>query len=330
MGVGGTPFVRIRQICLNAADLDWATNTLQALLDTTVAFRDPHILNLNLFNVLLYCGDCMLEVVSPTDEGWEAAPRGLGGRGPNTQAKQLMKQGDSGYMAIFQVEDQEGVSQRLLRQGTRPVGTPTMMFNEPLGSGGASHFDENSAVSKSYTPGEPVPPCPTDGRSFNCGVQWHPADCGTLLETDQTEPNHPGENGCWGPASNGWQHGLARKSTVCEEFAGVTIAVAEPRVMAAKYAQAFDKPLAMNGTAVQIDTRADMGGVSLVKFVSPESAGRLGVVGVDLFAAPAGAGAGSRTAGRRVFDRAEVCGVVWKLVDRASYGRDAVEPSSKL
>ena len=130
MGVGGTPFVRIRQICLNAADLDWATNTLQALLDTTVAFRDPHILNINLFNALLYCGDCMLEVVSPTDEGWEAAPRGLGGRGPNTQAKQLMKQGDSGYMAIFQVEDQEGVSQRLLRQGTRPVGTPTMMFNE--------------------------------------------------------------------------------------------------------------------------------------------------------------------------------------------------------
>ena len=46
----------------------------------------------------------MLEVVSPTDEGWEEAPNGLGGRGPNTQAKQLMKQGDSGYMAIFQVE----------------------------------------------------------------------------------------------------------------------------------------------------------------------------------------------------------------------------------
>ena len=31
------PFVRIRQICLNAADLDWATDTLCAMLDTTVA-----------------------------------------------------------------------------------------------------------------------------------------------------------------------------------------------------------------------------------------------------------------------------------------------------
>ena len=61
-----------------------------------------------------------------------------------------------------------------------------------------------------------------------------------------------------------------------------------------------------------------------------ESGGRLGVVGVDLFAAPEGAGAGSRTAGRRVFDRAELCGVLWTLVDRASYGRDAAEPRSKL
>ena len=59
MGVSGTPFVRIRQVCLNASDLDWATNTLQAMLDTTVAFRDPHILGINLFNALLYCGDCV-------------------------------------------------------------------------------------------------------------------------------------------------------------------------------------------------------------------------------------------------------------------------------
>ena len=39
MGVGGAPFVRIRQVCLNAADLDWATNTLQAMLDAAVRAR---------------------------------------------------------------------------------------------------------------------------------------------------------------------------------------------------------------------------------------------------------------------------------------------------
>jgi hypothetical protein len=177
-----------------------------------------------------------------------------------------------------------------------------------------------------------VPPCPSDGSSFNCGVQWHPADCGTLLETDQVEPNLPGADGCWGPAGNGWQHGLSRKSTVCEEFAGVTIAVEDPHAMAAKYAEAFDKPLAMGGTAVQIDSRADLGGISLVKFISPSESigGRLGVVGVDLYAAPEGAGAGSRTAGRKVFERTELCGVVWQLVDRSTYGRDAVDSSSKL
>ena len=72
-----------------------------------------------------------------------------------------------------------------------------------------------------------------------------------------------------------------------------------------------DKPLAMGGTAVEIDTRADMGGVSLVKFRLPDESGRRGVVGVDLFAAPQGAGAGSRTAGRKTFESATVCGVEW-------------------
>ena len=298
-------------------------------LTPVCAVRDPHILNIYLFNALLYCGDCMLEVVSPTDEGWEEAPGGLGGRGPNTQAKQLDKQGDSGYMAIFQVEDQEGVSKRLMELGVRPVGTPTMMFNKPLGEGGASHMTPESAVSSSYVAGDPVPPCPTDGSSFNCGVQWHPADAGTLLETDQVEPNLPGAAGCWGPAGNGWQHGLQRKSTVCEEFAGVTIAVADPPAMAAKYATAFDKPLVLGGTAVQIDTRADMGGVSLVKFVPLDSTrdGRAGVVGLDIFAAPEGAGAGSRTAGRKAFNSTELCGVRFTLVDRATYGQDSDGPA---
>ena len=34
----------------------------------------------------------------------------------------------------------------------------------------------------------------------------------------------------------------------------------------------------MGGTAVEIDTRADMGGVSLVKFRRPDESGRRGVV----------------------------------------------------
>ena len=44
-----------------------------------------------------------------------------------------------------------------------------------------------------------------------------------LKMMDFVQPNLPGAAGCWGPAGNGWQHGLGRKSTVCEEFAGVMI-----------------------------------------------------------------------------------------------------------
>ena len=97
---------------------------------------------------------------------------------------------------------------------------------------------------------------------------------------------------------------------MCEEFAGVTIAVDEPAAMAKKYAAGFDKPLVDGpggpATAVQIDGRSDrVGAPPLVKFILPDPAwggGRSGVVGVDLYAAAAGAGAASRTRNKKAFD----------------------------
>ena len=63
--------VRLRQIALVAPDIDWAVDSLTAALDTYVAFRDPDILSIDLFNALLACGDCMLEIVAPTDAAYE-------------------------------------------------------------------------------------------------------------------------------------------------------------------------------------------------------------------------------------------------------------------
>ena len=42
------------------------------MFDTYVAFRDPGIVPSfgGMFNILLQFGDCFLEVVSPTDEGY--------------------------------------------------------------------------------------------------------------------------------------------------------------------------------------------------------------------------------------------------------------------
>ena len=56
--------VRLRQIALVGQDIDYSASTLGALLDTYVAFRDPGILNIGLFNILMQIGeDCFLEVV---------------------------------------------------------------------------------------------------------------------------------------------------------------------------------------------------------------------------------------------------------------------------
>ena len=49
------------------------TETLTAIFDVHVAFRDPGIVPMfgGMFNALLGFGDCFLEIVSPTDEGYE-------------------------------------------------------------------------------------------------------------------------------------------------------------------------------------------------------------------------------------------------------------------
>ena len=64
--------VRLRQICVVAPDLDWATSTLGAALGTEVVHRDPHIVNAfgGMFNALLLLGhDCFVEVIHPDRTG---------------------------------------------------------------------------------------------------------------------------------------------------------------------------------------------------------------------------------------------------------------------
>jgi hypothetical protein len=113
--------VRLRQICLIARDIDWAVNSLTAALDTRVAFRDPDIVQLDLFNALLQCGDCMLEIVSPTEAGYEKK---------STAAKLLEKKGgDCGYMAILQVRSTQ--SGRHSRIDNTPTAARLMMPPPP-------------------------------------------------------------------------------------------------------------------------------------------------------------------------------------------------------
>lgn len=85
--------LRLRQICLVAADLPSAVSTLCTTLDTTVCYTDPHVAKYGLVNALMPFGNSFLEVVAPTRDG-TAASRYLERRN-----------GDGGYMVILECDD---------------------------------------------------------------------------------------------------------------------------------------------------------------------------------------------------------------------------------
>ena len=84
--------IRIRQICLIAADLDAAQRQLESVFRIEVAYRDPGVAYYGLRNMLMPIGNQLLETASPeADEPDTAGGRYLKRRG-----------GDGGYMVIMQ------------------------------------------------------------------------------------------------------------------------------------------------------------------------------------------------------------------------------------
>jgi hypothetical protein len=89
----GTPYLRLRQICLVAPALTPAEEDIAAVFGVPVCHRDPNVAPYGLENALFPLGPDILEVVAPTRED-TAAGRFLarsGGRG--------------GYMAILDCDD---------------------------------------------------------------------------------------------------------------------------------------------------------------------------------------------------------------------------------
>jgi len=102
-----TSYLRLRQICLVADNLEPAASQLAAILGLTICYRDPHVGKYGLENVLLPVGTTLLEIVAPTQDG-TAAGRFLektGGRG--------------GYMAIFCCDDPDVRARRAATLGVR-------------------------------------------------------------------------------------------------------------------------------------------------------------------------------------------------------------------
>lgn len=101
--------IRLRQICLVAADRDHVVDDLCAVFGISVAFEDPAVASFGLHNAVMPVGDQFLEVVAPTRAGTTAG-RYLARRG-----------GDSGYMTIFQTNDHMAVRARVAAAGIRTV-----------------------------------------------------------------------------------------------------------------------------------------------------------------------------------------------------------------
>ena len=100
-------YLRLRQICLVAADLEKTIADLVEVFGLAVCYRDGNVARYGLVNALLPIGSAFLEVVAPTREG-TAAGRYLERR-----------HGDGGYMVIIDCDDIERRQTRMAEIGVR-------------------------------------------------------------------------------------------------------------------------------------------------------------------------------------------------------------------
>ena len=100
-------WLRLRQICLVAAELEPVLADLQAVFGLAICHRDPDVKAFGLENALMPVGNQFLEVVAPVDE--------------NTTAERYLKRrgGDGGYMVITQCDDHAPRKQRVAELGVR-------------------------------------------------------------------------------------------------------------------------------------------------------------------------------------------------------------------
>jgi hypothetical protein len=101
--------VRLRQVVVITNDLATIAAQVEADLGLRDPYVDPGVAEFGLENRVFAVGDCFLEVLTPIADG-SAGGRYLERRG-----------GDSGYMAIFQLDDLETARKRVADLGIRIV-----------------------------------------------------------------------------------------------------------------------------------------------------------------------------------------------------------------
>lgn len=151
-------YLRLRQICLVAADLATIEKQIADVLGLEICFRDPGVGKYGLHNALFAMSGTFLEVVSPTQPG-TAAGRYIERR-----------KGDGGYMYIVDCDDLEHRREHFLAHGVRLV--------EDLKSGDASLTGEGLHLHPRDTGGclLSVDRHSPDGESMAGSYKWAGAD----------------------------------------------------------------------------------------------------------------------------------------------------------
>ncbi len=146
------PYLRLRQICLVAAELEPAVEAIADVFGLAVCYRDPHVAKYGLVNALFPIGASFLEVVAPTRPG-TAAGRYLERR-----------RGDGGYMVILDCDDWQRRREHLSALGIRVANhlayeTYTGLQLHPRDTGGAmlelNHTAGGAALDGPYHPAGP-------------------------------------------------------------------------------------------------------------------------------------------------------------------------------
>lgn len=101
------PFLRLRQVCLVAADLARQAEAIKAIFGLEECYRDPNVGRYGLENVLFAVGSDFIEIVAPTQ--------------PNTAAGRFLARhgGRHGYMVIMDCDDPEARQEHCAAMGVR-------------------------------------------------------------------------------------------------------------------------------------------------------------------------------------------------------------------
>ena len=145
-------YLRLRQLCLVASELEPALADLGAVLGLELCYRDGNVAKYDLANGLFPIGASFLEVVAPFEDG-TAAGRYLARRG-----------GDGGYMVILDCDDIERRRRHVEAIGVRIANplkyeTYTGIQLHPRDTGGAllefNHTTGGASLDGPYHPAGP-------------------------------------------------------------------------------------------------------------------------------------------------------------------------------